>query len=100
MNVPENFNFGFDIGRLGETEPEKKALVWCDDHGHELTLTFTDIMRMSNQAANFLRVLALKRAGCNADIKGAGGNTGFVPLLYIKSVQYLYPAPYSLRKRI
>ena len=36
VNVPENFNFGFDIvDAWADSEPEKKALVWCDDHDHE-----------------------------------------------------------------
>ena len=32
VNVPENFNFGFDVvDAWAEAEPEKKALVWCDE---------------------------------------------------------------------
>ena len=40
VNVPENFNFGFDIvDAWADSEPEKQALVWCDDHGGEKFFT-------------------------------------------------------------
>ena len=62
VNVPEDFNFGFDVvDAWAKEEPEKKALVWCDEQGDELTFTFTDIMRLSNKAANFFRSLGVKK---------------------------------------
>lgn len=62
VNVPENFNFGFDIvDAWAELEPEKKALVWCDDNGGEKILTFTEIKKMSNQAVNFLKDKGVKK---------------------------------------
>ena len=62
VNVPENFNFGFDIvDAWAEQEPDKKALVWVNDHGEEKTFTFTDIKRLSNQAANFFKSLGIKK---------------------------------------
>ena len=62
VNVPENFNFGFDIvDAWADSEPEKKALVWCDDHGHERIFTFTDIKKLSNRAANFFRSIGIRK---------------------------------------
>lgn len=62
VNVPENFNFGFDIvDAWSNSEPEKKALVWCDDHDHEKIFTFTDIKKLSNQAANFFKSIGIKK---------------------------------------
>ena len=56
VNVPEDFNFGFDIvDAWADQEPEKKALVWVNDHGEEKIFTFTDIKKLSNQAANFFK---------------------------------------------
>lgn len=53
INVPEAFNFGFDVvDEWARVEPEKKALLWCDDTGEERTFTFTDISRLSSQAAH------------------------------------------------
>ena len=54
VNVPENFNFGFDIvDAWAELDNEKKALVWCNDHGEEKTFTFADISKLSNKTANY-----------------------------------------------
>ena len=62
VNVPENFNFGFDIvDEWAKQEPEKMALVWCDDHGEEHKFTFTDISKMSNRAANFFESLGITK---------------------------------------
>ena len=62
VNVPENFNFGFDIvDAWADSEPEKKALVWCDDHDHERIFTFTDIKKLSNRAANFFRSIGIHK---------------------------------------
>ncbi len=62
VNVPDNFNFGFDIvDEWAKQEPEKKALVWCNDHGEEKTFTFTDISRLSNKAANYFKGIGLKK---------------------------------------
>lgn len=62
VNVPENFNFGFDIidGWAKEDE-NKKALVWCDDNGEEKTFTFADLSRLSNQAAHYFTQLGIKK---------------------------------------
>lgn len=62
VNVPENFNFGFDIvDEWARQEPEKMALVWCDDFGNERKFTFSDISRLSNKAANFFRDRGVKK---------------------------------------
>ena len=61
-NVPADFNFGFDIvDEWARQEPEKMALVWCNDHGEEKRFTFTDISRMSNQAANFFQAHGVQK---------------------------------------
>ena len=60
--VPENFNYAYDVvDEWAKLEPEKKALVWCNDHGEERTLTFSDISRISRQAANALQGLGIGR---------------------------------------
>jgi len=53
IDVPENFNFAFDVvDEWARVEPEKRALVWCDDEGEERVFTFADVSRLSNKAAN------------------------------------------------
>ena len=62
INVPQNFNFGYDVvDEWARVEPDKKALLWCDDHGQEREFTFTDISRMSNKAANAFRKLGIRK---------------------------------------
>ena len=62
LNVPEDFNFGFDVvDGWAESEPGKRALVWCDDHGGDECFSFADISRMSNQAANMLAGAGIKK---------------------------------------
>lgn len=62
VNVPEDFNFGFDVvDAWAAAEPEKKALVWCDEGDEDRTFTFTDIMKLSNRAANFFKARGVKK---------------------------------------
>lgn len=54
INVPENFNFAYDVvDRYAEIEPDKVALVWCNDHGEEKRITFGELRDLSSRAANF-----------------------------------------------
>ena len=60
IDVPEAFNFGFDVvDEWARVEPGKRALVWCDDAGEERAFTFSDIARLSNKAANAFRKLGI-----------------------------------------
>lgn len=54
--VPPGFNFGYDVvDEYARIEPDKVALVWCDDNGSDATFTFSDLKRLSDKTANFLR---------------------------------------------
>ena len=36
VTAPEKFNYGFDVvDVLAEKDPDKTALVWCNDKGEE-----------------------------------------------------------------
>jgi len=59
---PENFNFAYDVvDEWARVEPEKRALLWCDDDGAERTFTFTELSELSNRAANAFADLGLKK---------------------------------------
>ena len=60
INVPEDFNFGYDVvDEWARVEPDKPALLWCNDAGEERHFTFTDISKLSNKTANAFRKLGI-----------------------------------------
>lgn len=62
VNVPDNFNFGWDIvDEWAKQEPEKKALLWLSHEKEERTFTFTDISKLSNQTCHYFQSLGLKK---------------------------------------
>ncbi len=55
IEVPKNFNFAYDVvDEWAAVEPDKRALVWCDDTGDELTLTFAHVAQLSDKLAQAL----------------------------------------------
>src|SRR5512143_1951391 len=60
IDVPEQFNFGFDVIDRHAAEGRKRALVWTDAGGRESReYSFRDISRLSNRAANALRSIGV-----------------------------------------
>ena len=48
-NVPENFNFAYDIvDEWARLDPQKPALVWTNDAGDIKRFTFGDMKRHSD----------------------------------------------------
>ena len=72
VNIPDDFNFGFDIvDEWAKQEPEKKALVWCNDHGEEKTFT------CRTRPQTIFRVWASGKAQWSCSSCAAAGNTGY-----------------------
>ena len=66
-----DFNFAYDIvDVIAEKEPERRAMVWCNDKGDEKVFTFADIKKYTDQTANML--------------KSKGINKGDVVMLILK----------------
>ncbi len=62
LKVPANFNFAYDVVDVMAREtPDKIALVWCDDLGGEKIITFSEMKRLSDRAANFFKGLGIKK---------------------------------------
>ncbi|MDD5021984.1 MAG: AMP-binding protein [Endomicrobiaceae bacterium] len=62
INIPENFNFAFDVvDEIANKEPQKKAMVWCDEKGTHRDFTFGEIKKYSNKTANFFKSLGIKK---------------------------------------
>jgi len=61
INVPEDFDFARDVvDRWAKEEPGKRALLYCDDFGKEITFTFDDISELSKKAAAYFLSLGIK----------------------------------------
>lgn len=55
LHYDENYNFAYDVvDEIARQEPEKRAVVWCDEQGNEKILTFGEISKLSSKAANYL----------------------------------------------
>ena len=63
INVPENFNFAYDVlDVIAEEEPDKqRALQWAHMDGRERAFTFAEIARLSKQAANLFVRLGIQK---------------------------------------
>src|SRR5574344_2536183 len=60
INVPENFNFAYDVvDEWARIEPERKALLWTNDHDAYRQFTFKDIKYYSDQTASYLQSLGI-----------------------------------------
>lgn len=60
--VPDNFNFAYDVvDKIAEVEPNRRAIVWCNDNDEEKVFTFDDIRKYSNQVANMFRDKGIKK---------------------------------------
>ncbi len=56
VNVPEDFNFGYDIvDEWAKNFPDKKALYYVNDHGVKREYTFREISELSDKTANAFR---------------------------------------------
>lgn len=60
INVPENFNFAYDvIDEWARVEPDKKALLWVSENGDKRQFTFADIKKYSDQTASYFQQLGI-----------------------------------------
>ena len=58
----EHFNFAFDImDELAKAYPKKRAMLHVSRSGRERFITFDDMMKYSNQTANYLEYLGIRR---------------------------------------
>lgn len=65
IKYPDNFNFGYDIiDKYAEMEPDRRALLWVDLEGNEKLLTYGDLSRMSNRAANMFLAHGIRKGDC------------------------------------
>src|SRR5690554_6904614 len=55
IEVPENFNFSYDVvDEYAKIAPQKRAIVWCNDSGNEVVVTFAELKEKSDRIACML----------------------------------------------
>ena len=60
FNVPENFNFAYDVVDVYAAEqPDKKALLWTNDHDEERQFTFADMKYETDRTASYFQTLGI-----------------------------------------
>lgn len=62
IDIPENFNFAYDIFDVrAEEEPDRTALVWCNDEGEKRVFTFGELEKYVNKTANYFLSIGIGR---------------------------------------
>jgi acetyl-CoA synthetase len=62
INIPENFNFAYDVvDEIAFSDPDKIAMVWCDDKGNEAVFTFGQMKCYSDKSANLFKSLGIRK---------------------------------------
>ena len=60
IEVPENFNFGYDVVDAWASEqPEKKAILWTNDQGMEHQYTFAELKEKTDATASYFQSLGI-----------------------------------------
>lgn len=60
INVPQDFNFAYDVvDAWAETQPDKPALLWTNDHGACRQFSFADMKRESDRTASYFQSLGI-----------------------------------------
>lgn len=62
LNVPDDFNFSYDIvDEMARLEPNKTCMVWCNEFGEEKVFSFADMKKYSDKTANYFKSLGIKK---------------------------------------
>jgi len=60
VEVPENFNFGYDIVDAWAAEqPDKKAILWTNDQGAEHQYTYAELKEKTDATASYFQSLGI-----------------------------------------
>lgn len=62
LNIPDNFNFAYDVVDVyAQKNPQKLALLWCNDDGDEKQFTFEQLSELSQQIAVWFTELGITK---------------------------------------
>lgn len=100
LRLPENFNFAYDIiDKIAEIEPDRKAMIWCDDKGNERIFTYGDMRSLSNRAANMLMDYGVERGDKVMTVLKRHWQMWIVAYALEKIGAILIPATNQLKKK-
>lgn len=100
LHLPENFNYAYDIiDKLAETQPDRRALLWCDDNGAERIFTYSDLARLSDRAANMLLAHGIKKGDRVMTVLKRHWQMWVVTFALEKIGAVLVPATNQLKKK-
>ena len=62
LTYPENFNFAYDVlDELAKTQPDELCMLWISNEFEQKRITFEEMSRYSNKAANYFHSLGIKK---------------------------------------
>ncbi len=62
LNIPEHFNFAFDVlDDYADNEPDRMAMVWCDEKDGEEYIKFGELRKRVNRTANMLKSMGIEK---------------------------------------
>ena len=60
IEVPENFNFGYDVVDAWAAEdPDKEAILWTNDKGKCIHFSYADLKKYTDQTASYFQSLGI-----------------------------------------
>ena len=59
--LPASFNFATDVVDAWAADPDKLALLWCDESGREERFTYRQISERAQRAGNLMRAKGLRK---------------------------------------
>lgn len=100
INVPDNFNFGYDvIDEIGKNDPDRRAMVWVNEENEEHIFTYGDLMKKSNQVANMLIAHGVKKGDKVMSVLKRHYQFWFLTIALCKIGAVLIPATNQLMKK-
>ena len=100
LRLPENFSFAYDIiDKIAEIEPDRRAMIWCDDEGRERIFTYGELSLLSNRAANMLLDKGVKKGDKVMTVLKRHWQMWIVTFALEKIGAILIPATNQLKKK-
>lgn len=100
LRLPENFSYAYDIiDKIAEIEPDRRAMIWCDDEGRERIFTYGELSLLSNRAANMLLDKGVKKGDRVMTVLKRHWQMWIVTFALEKIGAILIPATNQLKKK-